>query len=83
MTKLATRKSRLEFTTESIVRSRGKIRQVVIEAHRTYAIVRLSGMRHRYSVTWEAVHDFAARLEANRVAEERKAKRKAAKKGER
>lgn len=83
MTKLAERKTRLLFTTESLVRSRGKLRQVVIEAQPRLAIVRLHGTRMRYVVTWDAIHDFAARIAAEQVRKDKATARKAKKGGKR
>lgn len=82
MTKLATRKTRLSFTTGAEIRYRGKMRAVVIEVDNPFiASVRLSGTRQRYQFSWHWLHDAAAdlfsRAERDRKKKERIGRRKA------
>lgn len=76
MSKLTARKTKLTFQTADAKRSRGKLREVIIEAFPEYALVRLKGMRKRFPITWVGVYEHAALLEANKVRAERVAKRK-------
>lgn len=79
MTSLAKRKSRLQFTTCDIVRERGKLREVVIEAHTHTATVRLLGMRRGYEISYASIYDAAVK----RHVEQQRAAKKAARKGRR
>lgn len=84
MTALQERRTRLTFETADSVRSRGAYRAVVIEAEPRTCIIRLKGTRKRYSVSWAAVHDFAAKQEADALRREKAAAKKApAKRGAR
>jgi hypothetical protein len=80
--RLAQRKSRLTFITNSTARYRGKDREIVIEVYPDYAAVRLLGTRTRYEASWRAIHDLAAEIFSRRERERRKAER-IAKKGTR
>lgn len=66
MTRLARRKTRLSLITNATVKYRGKEREVVIEVHPEIAEVRLKGTRIRYEVSWRGIHDYAARVAAER-----------------
>jgi hypothetical protein len=76
MTPLSKRKSRLQFMTDDVVREKGKLRQVIVEAHPGYCSVRLSGLRSGFSISYGGIYAFAAR----RAAEQLLAAKKAAKK---
>jgi hypothetical protein len=76
MSKLTQRKSKLIFETADAKKSRGRYREVVIEAFPEYALVRLKGMRKRFAITWVGVYEHAALLEANKVMAEKREKRK-------
>lgn len=75
MTSIAQRKTKLVIETSSAVRSSGKLRNVVVEAHPYHASIRLKGERHSLDLPWDAVYGLAAKLEAERVRREKKAKR--------
>lgn len=75
MTHLTKRKSRLQFTTPDLVRERGKLREVVIEAGVNYAEVRLAGMRTSYPITYAQIYNAAVRHQVERERAERKAKK--------
>lgn len=80
MTKLSSRKTKLQFTTDAEIRYRGKLRAVVVEVNNGFvASVRLAGTRQRYEFSWHGLHDWAsanfARQEAARRKEERKQRR--------
>ena len=76
MTALSKRKTKLIFCTSDLVRERGKLREVVIEAQTHYAVVRLAGMRTRFPISYAAIYHAAARIQA----EQTRAAKKAAKK---
>jgi hypothetical protein len=76
MTTLEKRKSRLQIITSDVVRERGKLREVVLEAHPYFATVRLKGMRSSFEVSWAGIYNMAVRLEV----EKKRAEKKAAKK---
>ncbi len=73
--KLAKRKTRLIFTTCDTIRERGKLREVVIEAHTYTCRVRLAGMRTAFEISYGAIYHAAARIAADKAKAERKAKR--------
>ena len=76
MTKLATRKTQLRFTTGAEVRYRGKLRPVVVEVDNEFtASVRLQGTRQRYPFSWHGLHDYAADLFARAERDRRKKER--------
>jgi hypothetical protein len=75
--RLAERKSRLSFITNSTARYRGKDREIVIEVFPDYAAIRLLGTRTRYEASWRAIHDLAAEIFSRRERERRKAERSA------
>ena len=77
MTSIAARKTRLIFTTNDTVRERGRLREVVIEAHTHTCRVRLAGMRTAFEISYAAVYHAAARIQADRARAEKKAGRKA------
>jgi hypothetical protein len=77
MTHLTKRKSKLVFTTADTIRYKGKLREVVVEVTPYIATCRLSGTRTRYEMSWSGVFTHAARVYADKVRAERKAKRKA------
>jgi hypothetical protein len=76
MTTLATRKTRLIFTTADEIRERGKFRPVVIEARPGCAVVRLLGLRTAYTITYGAIYHCAAKAAANAARAEKKAQSK-------
>lgn len=78
MKKIAERKSRLSFITNSTARYRGKEREIAIEVFPEHAAVRLLGTRTRYEISWRGVFDVAAEIFSRREKERRKAERKAA-----
>lgn len=83
MTKLADRKTRLQFTTGAEVRYRGRLRPVIVEVDNPYtASVRLQGTRQRYPFSWEGLYGYAAdryaRQERDRRKQERRERRKGA-----
>jgi len=78
MTRLCERKTKLTLITNATVRYRRRDRAVVIEVQPDIAIVRLLGTRTRYEISWRGVHDYAARVTAERLRAERKARRKKA-----
>jgi hypothetical protein len=77
-TNLSKRKTRLQFVTCDVVRERGRLREVVIEAGTHYATVRLLGMRRSYQISYAGIYHMAARIA---VEKERAEKKAAAKKG--
>ena len=82
MTRLAERKTKLQFITGAEIRYRGKMRAVVVEIDSAFtATVRLQGTRLRYPFSWHGLHDYAAdifvRNERARIKAERDARKKA------
>lgn len=76
MTKLATRKSKLRFTTGAEVRYRGKLRPVIVEVENEFhATIRLAGTRQRYPFSFRGLHDYAADLFARQERDRRKKER--------
>lgn len=62
--------------TLSSVRLKNKLRSIVIELHPTWVVVRLKGTRRScYSITYDGIFMAAAKLEARRQAEEKRASR--------
>lgn len=77
MTSLSTRKTKLTFETGDCARFRGKLREVIIECESPFtANVRLKGTRQRLPISYSAIYDLAAKLEAIRVRAEKQARRK-------
>lgn len=77
MTSIAKRKSRLTFETSDVIRYRGKLREVVIEASEYTASVRLKGTRQRFEVSWAGLYNHAVKVAVERQRAERKAQRRA------
>lgn len=77
MTSIAKRKSRLTFETSDVIRYRGKLREVVIEASEYTASVRLKGTRQRFEISWAGVYNHAVKVAVERQRAERKAQRRA------
>ena len=76
MTNLATRKSRLVFTSCDLVRECGKFREVVIEAHPQHASIRLKGLHTSYDIPWSAVWSMAVKAQLAHDRAEKLAKKK-------
>lgn len=79
MKKLASAKTRTILETADTIREGGQWRQIVVEAHPTYAVLRAKGLRRTYPLEWSAIYCFAVKLAAERA----RAERLAAKKGKR
>lgn len=73
MTRLTERKTRLIFTSADVVRERGRLREVIIEAKPMYAEVRLAGMRTSFPISYAAIYHAAGRIAAERARAEKKA----------
>lgn len=52
-----------------------KNRPIILELHPTYLNVRLKGKRFRFALDYRGLYECAAKLEARRQAEDRKASR--------
>lgn len=76
MTALANRKTRLTFETSGLVRYRGKLREIVVEATPYSATVRLKGTRQRFETSWAGIFNHAVKVQV----EARRAAKKAARK---
>lgn len=77
MTSLISRKSRLCFMSEDVVRYRGKLRRVVVEVDtqgRT-AQFRLEGTRARYSLSFAGMYNKAVQIEVERQRAVKKGKK--------
>ena len=78
MTSLEKRITKLKFTTASESRERGKYRKITVEAHPDFMVLRLSGLRTPFTLTWDAAYSLAVKQS---VAAERAEKAKAKKEG--
>jgi hypothetical protein len=76
MRSLAERKTRLVFETADVVHECGHDRQVAVEAHPGYAVVRLKGTRQGYCISYGAIYHAAVRLTVQGESGPRKATRK-------
>jgi hypothetical protein len=76
VTALAKRKSRLTFETSDVVRYRGRLREVVIEAEEYMAHVRLKGYRMRFPISWAGIYNQAVKIAVEKDRAEKKEKRK-------
>jgi hypothetical protein len=71
MKKLANAKTRTIFETSATVFDLGKDRQVIVEAHPMYAVVRLRRQKRSYCVSWEALWHLGARAASDLAMKER------------
>jgi hypothetical protein len=76
VTSLDKRKTRPVFTTCDTVRERGRLREVVIEAQTHFALVRLAGMRTAFPISYAAIYQCAAKIQAERKRAEKKARKR-------
>lgn len=81
MKRLASAKRRTQFVTADTVRDAGAWREVVVEAHPTFALLRAKGLRRSYAVEWSTMYAYAVKLaavqaRAERLAAAKKARRK-------
>lgn len=77
MSRLSKRKTKLVFITESLIREVRTYREVMVEAHPDYAVVRLRGLRKSYPITWASIFIAAVKIDVERT----RAEKRAAKKG--
>ncbi len=70
MSKLSARETRLTLETSATFRGR----QIIAQIHPLTVTVREKGRRMRYEVSWEGIFVLAAKLAAERLRQERKAK---------
>lgn len=73
MTRLTERKTKLIFVSGDVVRERGRLRDVIIEAKPMHAEVRLAGMRTSFPISYAAIYHAAARIASDRARAEKKA----------
>lgn len=82
MTNLATRKNALNVETSAEKREGRRLRPILLEFDSAFTMnVRLKGTRYRLPISFEAIYDAAAKIEARRVRAEKIAARKAKKGG--
>jgi len=72
MNTIAKRKTKLRFETSETVQGRA----LIVEAGPWYATIRQKGFHRGYEVSWSSIFLLAAKIEADRKREERKARRK-------
>jgi hypothetical protein len=72
---LLERKAQVIFVTASSVDENGKSRKVVVESRPTFVIVRLDGLKERFSIAWEAIYDIAKQGHINNLRQEEKVAR--------
>jgi hypothetical protein len=77
MTRLAARRTKLTFETDSAIRNR----EIVVHPHPTVCGVRLKGTRTVFEISWHTIYVHAAAIAAEKLREERKAARKARRAG--
>lgn len=77
MGKLAERKSKLKVEFSDTIKSRGKLREIIMEFSPYLVMVRLKGMRTGYPITAASIFNRAAFIHAEHVKAERAANRKA------
>lgn len=79
MTSLLSRKSRLAFVSEDVVRYRGKLRRVVVEVEKDgYAgYVRLEGTRQRFPFSFGGLYNYSVQRFTDKEVAARKAAKKA------
>jgi hypothetical protein len=75
MTSLSQRRTRLVFETSSMVRERGKWREVIIEAHPGYAVLRLKGLRKSFTLDYSAFYSLAVKAEVAAKRAEKRGRR--------
>jgi len=71
MTRLSDRRTRTVFETGSAIRERGRLRPIVVEAHNSFATLRLKGTRKSFTLTYDAMYSLAAKQEADALRRER------------
>ena len=76
MTDLAKRITKLQFTTSEEVHEKGQYRKLVIEAKPGFAVLRASGLRTAYTISWSAVWSMAVKAAVAAEKAEKKAKGK-------
>lgn len=74
MAKSVQPKRRFLLQTSQAVFESGALRQVTVEAHDGFAVLRLKGAAEAYPVPWGAVYHLAAAQAAERELKARKAK---------
>lgn len=75
MGRLAERKNRLRFETDTKVFDRGHYREVIAEPTAHLMYVRLKGSRRSLPVSYQTIYELANKIEANRVRQEKLAKK--------
>jgi hypothetical protein len=76
MRSLSQRKTRLTFQTSDVIREKGKLRAVIVEAHPGYCSVRLAGLRSSFSISYGGIYQFAAKCAASELLAAKKAAKK-------
>jgi len=74
MMPIAERKTRLIFETGELIRERGRMRELIVEARPLWAVLRLKGLRNELAVSYESIYQLAAKQRADEVRRQ-KAKR--------
>ncbi len=73
MSYLVERKSELHFRTAATVVESGKARVIVVESRPNYAVVKLTGARKKYPISWEQIFRIAEKNHQENVRLERQA----------
>lgn len=80
---MTTTEKSLKRETLSSMRLKNKLRPIIIELHPSWVVVRLKGTRRScYSITYDGIFMAAAKLEARRAQEEKRASRSRRKGGD-
>jgi len=55
------------FVTASSVKENGKKRRIVIESRPEFAIIKLTGSKERFPLSWETIYQIAKQHQANNL----------------
>ncbi|HLJ26610.1 MAG TPA: hypothetical protein VKY85_07855 [Candidatus Angelobacter sp.] len=74
MTALSQRKTRLSFETSDVVRYRGQLRPVIVEANEFTAFLRLKGTRQRFELSYAGMWNQAVKVAVEKKRAEKRSK---------
>lgn len=76
MTSIAERKTKLIIEMSDCVRERGKLREIIFEAHPYHMSVRLKGMRQSYDISGASIYGLAVKQAVEASRREKKARKR-------
>lgn len=77
MTRIATRKTRLQFETDATVRDRSQERPIIVTVMPRYCLVRTKGKRASFPIFWSTIFEHAVKIATDHARAERKKARRA------